>query len=218
MMVLMDELIENHLPKGVKVAAFLDSPYYLDLLPYNKNFKGFQYQEQQKTRLFNVQKVIPEECKAKYQGEEEWKCLYGQYRIPFIKHHYLMVASQFDAYQLGNNLGKNPPYNSQEEDYAKEFQSLTRKLLLDLYSKSKYGVSYYSWACYNHDISESLAFNYFSLISEVTQKDALEDYLISLDFFPKSKQNETKQKKYWIDICTGFECGLCDSLINFETS
>jgi hypothetical protein len=34
-------------------------------------------------------------------AQDKWKCLYGQYRIPYLRTKYLMFASSYDAYQLG---------------------------------------------------------------------------------------------------------------------
>jgi hypothetical protein len=36
------------------VIGFLDSPYYLDVVPYTNSFPGFLYEEQQKYLLFNT--------------------------------------------------------------------------------------------------------------------------------------------------------------------
>ena len=39
-------------------------------------------------------------CAAAYPPEEQWKCLYGQYRLPFVQTPYFLSASQFDAFQV----------------------------------------------------------------------------------------------------------------------
>jgi hypothetical protein len=36
------------------VIGFLESPYYLDVVPYTSSFPGFLYEEQQKYLLFNT--------------------------------------------------------------------------------------------------------------------------------------------------------------------
>ena len=46
-------------PQGAKVVAFLDSPYYIDILPFTPKFPGFQYEEQQKFTFINTTGVIP---------------------------------------------------------------------------------------------------------------------------------------------------------------
>jgi len=223
-MVLIDELVANHLPKGANVVGFLDSPYYIDIKPFSANFVGFPYQEQQKLKHYNVKKVLSEECKNKYPGDENWKCLFGQFRIPLLKTPYFMVASQYDAYQLYYNVNKFPPYKDNATlDYVNNFGNMTQNLLLGLAAMGKEGISYYSWTCFNHDVSESLGFVYYSVSSGVNQRDALEEYLKSVGFFSPNEnlmeellglyndhRNLTRKTKSWIDICVGFECGGCD--------
>lgn len=43
--------------------------------------------------------ILSDECGSAY-PHEPWKCQLGQYRMPFVKTSFFMVASQFDAYQL----------------------------------------------------------------------------------------------------------------------
>lgn len=50
--------------------------------------------------LVNATARLGEECAAIYPEGEQWKCLFGEYRLPFVKTPYLMSASQFDRYQL----------------------------------------------------------------------------------------------------------------------
>lgn len=211
-MVLIDLLRDEYLPKDSKVVAFLDSPFYIDIAPFDKKFKGFQYQEQQKSKLYNVEKIISKECREIYENET-WKCLYGQFRIPFVKTPYLMVASQYDAYQLIFNMGTIPPYSSEiEYEYANEFGKLTKNLLEELVNKKKMGFSYYSWVCFNHDVSESLDFILTSVESGITQKDALKIYLESLSFFQESQKiNENNEVYSWIDECEGIFCRECSN-------
>jgi len=74
------------------VIGFLDSPYYLDVVPYTSSFPGFLYEEQQKYLLFNTVGILSDECGSSY-PHEPWKCQLGQYRMPFVKTSFFMVAS-----------------------------------------------------------------------------------------------------------------------------
>ena len=216
-MVLIDKLVKEHLPKGAKVVGFLDSPFYIDEKPFSPYFKGFQYQEQQKLSFFNVMNVISE-CSAIYPEKEAWKCLFGQYRIPLVETPFFMVASQYDAYQLLNNVLHYPPYIGSALDYVNNFGNITQKMLKDLDSLGKKENAYFSWTCFNHDVSETLGFIAYKVSSGVNQRDALEEYLDSIGFLPKSfwrqlwlrLRNIGKSRKSWIDQCVGFECGGCD--------
>ena len=81
LMVLYENLVENHLPKGIDVFAFLDSPYYIDVVPYTSSFRGFLYETSQVYVNYNVSlDILGVDCKAHF-SKEPWKCLFGQYRI-----------------------------------------------------------------------------------------------------------------------------------------
>merc|ERR1712196_262202 len=92
------------------------------------------------------------ECAAQHTGDDEWKCMYGQYRLPTLQTPYFVVASQADSYQLGNEVGRTPSSDG-EVQYANEFAAATRELGSQLSKMDRVGV--YSWACYNHCVSTS---------------------------------------------------------------
>ena len=96
----------------------------------------------------NTRNIISEECAARYPSSppdvpvtsntpvsnthvsdtpfvnEQWKCQFGQYRLPFVQTSYFMVTSQYDSYQLQMDLGQAapPPFKSPGETvYAEQF-------------------------------------------------------------------------------------------------
>ena len=42
---------------------------------------------------------------------EQWKCQFGQYRLPFVQTSFFMVTSQYDSYQLQLDLGQVLTYH-----------------------------------------------------------------------------------------------------------
>jgi hypothetical protein len=135
MMVHSDELIPAYVPAGATVIAYLDSPYYLDIQPYSSAFQGFQYQEQQKYKYYNTLAILSDDCIAAYPVEEQWKCQYGEYRMPFVKVPYFLVASQYDAYQLEGNTQLQPAqYTVAVTEYAESFAAHDRASLQSLSS------------------------------------------------------------------------------------
>ena len=63
------DLLPAILPGGVLslVGAFLDSPYYVDIMPYsNSGFVGFQNQTKEIYNRYNVGGVISDECHQAY--------------------------------------------------------------------------------------------------------------------------------------------------------
>ena len=66
---------------------------------------------------------------------EQWKCQFGQYRLPFVQTSYFMVTSQYDSYQLQMDLGQAapPPFKSPGETlYAEQFATTLQQHLNEL--------------------------------------------------------------------------------------
>lgn len=58
--------------------------------------------------LINATERLGPGCADAYPGDEGWKCLFGEYRVPFLRTPYLMSASQFDHYQLPCVRSRSP--------------------------------------------------------------------------------------------------------------
>lgn len=199
------DFLSEYLPDGVTIlGAILDSPYYIDVQPYDETFVGFQNQTKEIYNRYNVGAIIPDDCAEKYPNStgEGWKCLYGQYRIPFVRTPFLLIASQYDSYQLGNNMGVSP-VNGQYEttamnDYALMFGERTAALLNNLHTtvdgtKASYS-HIFSWACYNHAVSRTS--QYYTLTNlNYSENDASA-------IFINSAVNYSN-----VDSCTGLFCG-----------
>ena len=91
------DYVQAMLPPGSPpVVAFLDSPLWVDVEPLDASTVSLEEQTQLVFAMINATARIPPACAAAYTGAEGWKCLYGQYRLPFVMTPYLMSASQFD--------------------------------------------------------------------------------------------------------------------------
>jgi O-palmitoleoyl-L-serine hydrolase len=187
-MVLIDLLVADYFPKGSKVLGFLDSPYYIDVPSFSPLYKGFQYEESMKYKHMNTKNIISPECAAVYPEEsEQWKCQFGQYRMPFVKTSYFLISSQYDSYQLQMGTQTMPPYGKSATEFVTRFGSTFQNSIIALrdlklkesLSKSSAAATYafYSWTCYNHDVSASSDFHTMAVDEGVTQKDALEAFL-----------------------------------------
>ena len=187
-MVLIDVLVADYFPKGAKVVGFLDSPYYVDVPSYSPLYKGFQYEESMKFKHMNTKNIISPECAASFPDVSDlWKCQFGQYRMPFVKTSYLLITSQYDSYQLEMDTQTAPPYTKSASDYVTKFGSTIHNNLISLRdqklkeSESSNGApavyAFYSWTCYNHDVSASSEFDTTAVDEGVTQKDALVAFL-----------------------------------------
>lgn len=186
---------------NVDIVGFLDSPLYLDIpSPAGSTFPDYGFLKQAEG-VYSQANVthLGEEC-AVANADEPWKCMHGSYRMPFVKTPYMLVASQNDAYQLGNLVQHEPSTNA-DKAYAENFANLTVELLNTLKTISP-ASAMYSWACYNHMTSPSNAGFYKKTCDDrwpLTMEAALEQFLGLTPAEPASLM--------WIDQCTTFNCG-----------
>jgi hypothetical protein len=204
-----DRLIDSNIFPQVPVIGFMDSPYYLDVVPYDVNFIGFPYAEQHKYMLMNTSGILSPICKNDY-ITNEWRCQLGKYRMPYVKAPYFFVASRYDTYQLGNNLG--PPagndgsYSTAQIDWANRFANLTLLKLNNLVTNASNGHlssanvsrAFFVNACFNHAVSGSQSFYGNMKINGYNLYDAFSSFLKTFD--------NPMTVSSWIDSCNGFAC------------
>jgi O-palmitoleoyl-L-serine hydrolase len=204
------DFLSSYLPNGstdTLLGAFLDSPYYIDIEPFpsssSAGYEGLPYETQQIYQRYNVSAIIPRACEEKYPNDEGWKCLYGQYRMPFLQTPYLLIASHYDSYQLSMNLGANPVDGRYEtaamDDYAALFARRTKALLTELSQTASMNgrALIHSWGCYNHCTSGGMGYYAFSS-NGITQYNATEEL---------QKRTDTTSA-VWIESCSGNFCGV----------
>jgi hypothetical protein len=85
---------------GIEVRGLLDSGLWIDFQPLTNTGMGgtLVNQAEYVYGFANVSSVIPEDCAQAFPGEE-WKCIFPQYRMPFVKTSYFLSASSFDDFQ-----------------------------------------------------------------------------------------------------------------------
>ena len=208
------------LPKGVELRGFLDSPLWVDVEPLNKGTMPLQNETQAVVALMNVTARLGATCLAAYPApEDQWKCLYGQYRLPFVATPYLLSASQFDKYQLPYNEGANPPYTGPALAYADQFQEVVRGVVLNLPTRQQPNSAVYSSACFRHCTSVIGSF-WGVRINGLSLKNYLADWYFGSDVPaydvqsgavgnapPESLPVSISAQR--IESCTGFNCGQC---------
>jgi hypothetical protein len=195
---------------NVEVVGFLDSPLWIDVpVFYNKSATSLAGTTQAVHSYANVAHV-GRNCSSHYVGADAWKCMFGQFRMPFVETPYLIVASQFDAFQLGFNVGHEPKTDA-EKAYAEVLAKQTVQIMNDLKSgfvppaKSPSGITsnaVFSWACYNHDVdTTSSGFDGFTCGNPgTTMHSALSQFL-------QLAKPTSQPPLLWMDSCSGFACG-----------
>jgi hypothetical protein len=147
----------------VAVFGVLDSPLWLDIPPMpHAAFPGFAAVTAAVYQLANATAHITADCAAVF-ATEPWKCLFAQYRLPFLAQPYLLYASMFDSFQLGKNIGHPAPYTSPAEAvYVASFAAAVRETVASLPPKDSPiapgAAGVYSSACNNHAKSLSRVF------------------------------------------------------------
>merc|ERR1711974_492662 len=114
------------------VRGFFDSPFMLDVPSMNRFFRGFQEQHAGVLAHFNSSSVIPQACAEAYRGDERWKCLFGQYRMPFVRTPYLIIHARFDTWQLKNNVDTSDGIHKDELAFIRGFGAKGAALLSTL--------------------------------------------------------------------------------------
>jgi len=207
------EMMGSQAAANVDILSFLDSPLLLDVEPLSgSNFCGFRKVAQSVYHTYNSPR-LGSECQEAQVPEERWKCALGEYRMHFVKMPYLMVASQYDTFQLGSNIGGNPT-TDEEFAFAELFAERTRNVSENLWRKFPSRVpgalrnsSVLSWACYNHHMGKSESG--FTAITAAGESMASALY----QFLDPERSTDPNQLKL-IDSCTSFECGSgCSSYV-----
>jgi hypothetical protein len=218
------EMLGKSAASNVEVVGFLDSPLWLDMPPFNtKTFHGFGADCQGVYSFANV-RHLGEECMAMHSGENAWKCIMGQYRLAHVKTPHIIVASQYDSFQLGMN-GIFPPADKltqAQRAYAEDFAGRTSSLMKTLRSPASQTLvqnAVLSWACYDH--ASSLTHYGFdqqrchpSWRGPLTLDTALMEFWRSV-----GSKDFTSHRFDWIDTCHGFSCGKgCTFAVSQELS
>lgn len=188
------------------VFGFLDSPLYLDIPAYpGSGFKGFAAECQEVYNFSNAHH-LGTACVAAH-AAEPWKCLMGQYRMPHVKTPYLLIAAEYDQYQLGQNqISANPGLF--KKLYAERFAAMTASFAKSLAkswpANSTWSNAVYSRACYEHATSlTSSGYDESFTIVDNTTLDAA-----TIAFLNQSRNDTVGSALLeWVDDCQGFACG-----------
>jgi len=205
------KMLGHEAARNVEVVGLLDSPLYLDLTPYPSSFgsfEGFGKECQGVFQNFNVTHVGSECIKAHPNPDDAWKCIMGEYRMPHVKTPYLIVASQYDLYQLYKNwIFPFSQWNRHKMSYARSFAIRTTELMQSLRASwpplAARQNAVFSCACYDHASSLTPAgFDERTCgENETSLGQALQQFLGS------DSNTDASPPLQWIDTCQGFACG-----------
>jgi len=183
-------------PAGVTVIGILDAPMWVEQQPLEPSAVPFPEQTAKILQLSNGYSRLGEVCRAKH-PTELWKCLYGQFRAPTLEQRFLMSASQWDSFQLGNNVGHGPPYDDGPEASAvAEFRSKVQTAMASL-DPAK--AASFSFGCYGHCTTEGDTF--------LTRKVSSPSGDVTLLSFLRDWIESGHAGKQAVETCQSFGCG-----------
>ena len=148
----------------VEVRGYLDSVMWIDKQPFTTHGKwrgasfeptwyGFANSTRQVFSYANVTH-LGDQCAARWDGAERWRCLFGEHRLPLIRTPYMAIGSQFDSYQLGFGLGCRSlscsPTTPEEMKFAWQLANETARLARSLAVGQRF---IYSSRCHSHAVS-----------------------------------------------------------------
>ena len=144
-------------PCNVMLHGLLDAALLLDLAPVTAG-AAMPLPEQAGAlyRLANASGRAWPECEDTYGGAGTaswgaWRCIYGVYRLPFVRVSYLLAQPQYEAAQLrGDEGGAAPPYApaSRAAAYAQKFGEAMRQQLATYPRGDQQGSAVFAPACY----------------------------------------------------------------------
>jgi len=194
-----DALLNNLVTSGniIKFGGLLDSCLWVDIPQLNSSTQeSFQNQTKAVVALANASASIPADCAAKF--PDLWQCLFGEYRLPFVKSDYFLHSFQYDLFQLQGDTGVQVPDATPEQlAYDETFRAMT--LLTaneDTINPDIPGTAALLPACFKHCNTQSSTFS------------TLKTNGVSLEMAVSSWFYDSKVvPQYIAETCKGFNCG-----------
>ena len=187
------EMLGSSAAANVRVLGFLDSPLWLDLDPFDSSAGlPLAARAQAAHEHFNISH-LDDDC-ARVHAGQPWKCLFGEYRLRFLKTPTLVSHAQYDAYVLSQH-GVSATITPMEQAYASSVASRVRGVLMSL---PRTRVASFSPACFSHaEAMSARGFSHTFVGDE--RRQTMEAALVRL-----VQHGEVVQ---WIDACTDWACG-----------
>ena len=202
----------------VTVSGFFDSAALLDVVPMNPHALSLANITEMTFNYVNASGLVAAPCAAAYPNET-WKCVFGQYSLPFVRTPYLLAQPQYDRAQLAFNApkpGSTPASLAYSDAFGQEMQSLVAGLPTAAQLPHS---AVFSSACFQY--CPSMTSHFWNMAVQpddepatskaggVLSKHKAADKAMSLQqalnlwFFQNIKSLRV------VDTCTGFRCGRC---------
>ena len=147
------DYVSQWVTNQVSVHGLLDAALFLDMLPVAPG-AAMPLSEQTAELLAYANgtgRSWPACLQAWPGPRDAWRCVFGQYRLPYVKVPYLLSQPLWEAAQLrGDEGGVPPPYapGTREAAFANAFGAAARAQLVQLPAPNQGGSSVFAPACY----------------------------------------------------------------------
>jgi hypothetical protein len=216
------------------VSGIFDSAMLLDVQP-SASAAGQQLRPslavmtQAAFALVGGSPLVSPACSAAY-GNETWRCVFGEYALPFVLAPYLLIQPQFDRAQLLYDGGPRPGGSNASVAYALSFQAAAQAALAVLPTAAQPQCAVVSSACFQYCTSLTAAFwnspvarsggdsaaqpgAHGALFADAAARRADRpgapltlEAAVSLWFFKSARRLRV------VDDCVGWRCGQCHAL------
>lgn len=196
------EILHNLGVANFELVAMLDSPLWVDIDPItgpSGSIMPLMEQTQIILGFLNATNRLGPTCQTSYPEDEWWKCLFGEFRLPFVTTPYILNAAQFDNFQVPYNEGANPPYDAAQLAYAESFQQAVLTALAPVPTAAQAQSGVFSSACFHHCVTQET--DYWGIkVDNQSFRDVSADWYFRSDYPIRV-----------VERCTGFRCGECRS-------
>lgn len=161
-------------PASLKVQGLLDAAALVDIDPADNGWSWASQLQPLQTLIASVMSFVnpqlPPTCVDQFPGEE-WKCMWGSYRLPMVQTPYFANAAQFDSFEIDYDTANYSPLTPQQYAFVDSFQPA----VLNLINQLPPGTSVYSSTCLVHCLSEQTTFYDFST-NGITMQQAVTEW------------------------------------------
>jgi hypothetical protein len=194
------EYLHTMVPKGVRIYGVFDSVMWVDIAPLDPYAVAFRTQTDKVLKMTNASARLGHRCRRIYGDEEQWKCLFGQFRAPTITTApFLVSASQYDSFQIFSNIGNSPPYNPEQLEYTERMRVATQAAMESINSTA----AAFAPACFGHCITENTLFWTREVMSRTSPNMSLADFIFAWVADHSAARHQA------LETCRGFDCGCC---------
>ena len=187
-----------------RVGGLLDSAFWVDLTPLAAGVVSFADQARDVVALANASSADQAACAAAYPNKADaWKCIFGQYAVPYIQSDFFLHAYQYDLFQLSSDTKVPVPNKTpQQLAYCELFRNATRSdFAADVVAPNGPGKNAGLLpACYKHCNTEGSTFSTLAT-NGVTLQAAVAAW------WAGAGEGAAAVPQYIVEDCSGFNCG-----------